>query len=138
MIPRQYFPSLQFSVQELHVFADASIKAYSAVAYFRQDNCTSLIMSKTRVSPLKTVSLPRLELMAAVLAPRLAKFILSSIECQCTVHLWSDSQIVLYWINSFKKLKSFVCHHINEITSAFPTTVWQYCPTSNNPADLLT
>ena len=51
VIPRQYFPSLQFSVQELHVFADASIKAYSAVAYFKQDNCISLIMSKIRVSP---------------------------------------------------------------------------------------
>jgi len=38
VIPRQYFPSSQFSVQELHVFADASIKDYSAVAYFRQDN----------------------------------------------------------------------------------------------------
>jgi len=76
--------------------------------------------------------------MAAVLATRLAKFILSPIECQCTVHLWSDSQIVLYWINSSKKLKPLVCHRINEITSAFPTTVWQYCPTSDNPADLLT
>jgi len=138
VIPRQYFPSSQFSVQKLLVFADASIKAYGAVAYFRQDNCISLIMSKTRESPLKTISLPRLELMAAVLATRLAKFILSSIKCQCTVHLWPDNQIVLYWVNSSKKLKLFVCRHINEITSAFPTTVWQYCPTSDNSADLLT
>ena len=138
VIPQQYFPSLQLSVQELHVFADASTKAYGAVAYFRQDNCTSLVMSKTRVSPLKPMSLPRLELMAAVIAIRLAKFILSSIKCQCNVHLWSDSQIVLHWINSCKKLTPFISHRINEITSAFPTTVWQYCPTSDNPADLLT
>ena len=138
VIPRQYFPSLQFSVQELHVFADASTKTYGAVAFFRQDNYTSLVMSKTRVSPLKPMSLPRLELMAAVIAIRYAKFILSSIKCQCNVHLWSDSQIVLHWINSCKKLKPFISHRINEITSAFPTTVWQYCPTSDNPANLLT
>ena len=138
MIPRQYFTSLQFFAQDLHVFADASTKAYGAVAYFKQDNYTSLIMSKTRVSPLKVISLPRLELMAAVLASRLAKFILSSVKCPCNVYLWSDSQIVLYWINSCKKLKPFVNTRVSEITNAFPATVWHYCPTSDNPADLLT
>ena len=140
IVPRQYFPNAtsQFNAQELHVFADASLKAYGAVAYFLQNENTALVMSKTRVSPLKTVSLPRLELMAAVLATRLAKFILSSIKCQCKVHLWSDSQIVLYWINSSKKLKPFVSHRINEITNHFPTQNWHYCPSADNPADLLT
>ena len=95
-------------------------------------------MSKTRVSPLKSVSLPRLELMAAVMAVRLAKFIISSIKCTCTIHLWSDSQIVLHWINSSKKLKPFVNTHVSEIVSTFPASCWQYCPTFDNPADLLT
>ena len=138
VIPRRYFTAIQFAVQDLHVFADASTKAYGAVAYFSQDTYTSLVMSKTRVAPLKTMSLPRLELMAAVLATRLATFILSSIKCQCNVHLWSDSQIVLYWINSHKKLKPFVNARISEITSTFPAANWHYCPTSDNPADLLT
>ena len=102
VIPRRYFTAIQFAVQDLHVFANASTKAYGAVAYFSQDTYASLVMSKTRVAPLKTISLPRLELMAAVLATTLATFILSSIKCQCNVHLWSHSQIVLYWINIHK------------------------------------
>ena len=44
------------------------MKAYGAVTYFKQDQQASLVMSKTKVSPLKTISLPRLELMAAVLS----------------------------------------------------------------------
>ena len=68
VIPRQYFTTIQFAVQDLHVFADASTKVCIAVAYFSQCNYTSLVMSKTRVIPLKMISLPRLELMAAVLA----------------------------------------------------------------------
>ena len=110
-------------MQDLHVFAD---KAYGAVAYFSQGFYTSLVMSKTRVAPLKTLSLPRLELIAA-----------SSVKCQCNVHLWSDGQIVLYWIKNHKKFKPFVNARISEITSNFPATNWHYCPTSDNPADLL-
>ena len=77
--------------------------------------------------------------MAAVLAIRLAKFIILSIQCKCTIHLWSDSQIVLHWINSSKQLKPFIVStRVSEIISAFPASCWQYCPSSDNPADPLT
>ena len=56
VMPRRYFTSMDFSPQELHIFADASMKAYGAVAYFKQDQQTSLVMSKTKVTPLKTIS----------------------------------------------------------------------------------
>ena len=61
----------------MYVIADASTKPYGAVGYFSQCKYTTLVMSNTRVAPLKTISLLRLELMAAVLATRLATYILS-------------------------------------------------------------
>ena len=97
-----------------------------------------MIMSKTKVSPLKNIMLPRLELQAAVLATRLTTFILSALKWQGTIHLWSDSQIVLCWINSSKKLTPFVSHRIAETTNSFAANKWHYCPSADNPADLLT
>jgi len=80
--------------------------------------------------------------MAALVATRLTKFAVNSLgECCCDmpIHLWSDSQIVLHWISSKKQLKQqFVSHRIQEITQTFSSKMWNYCPTGDNPADLLT
>ncbi len=77
-IPRWYNSvSLEW---HLHGFADASARAYSATAFFVVPNRTSmLIMSKSRVAPIKTQSLPRLELCATVLLVRLLKHIFASV-----------------------------------------------------------
>ena len=91
-----------------------------------------------RVAHLMITSLPRLEPMAVMLSTRLATIILSSIECQCDIYLWSDIQIVLHWINSSKKLKLFVSTQLSEIVSAFPASHWHYCPIADNLADLFT
>ena len=75
------------------------------------------------------------------MATTLGKFVIHSLGNlynNISVHLWSDSQIVLYWIHSEKKLKQFVAHQVQEITQTFPITLWNYCPTGDNPADLLT
>ncbi|XP_076638305.1 uncharacterized protein LOC143350238 [Colletes latitarsis] len=99
-IPRKTSPSV-FTTQSLHGFSDASTKAYAAVVYLRsvlEDGTVSsaLLMAETRVAPLKTVSVPRLELCAALLLARLIKFIQTSLmnrpmDCHC----WTDSQITL-------------------------------------------
>ena len=101
--------------RELHVFVDASKKGYGAVAYICQDGKSSLIMSKSRVAPIRELKLPKLELMAAVIGSRLLNFILTSLSPiynNIPIYMWSDSQIVLYWIDSSKKLPQFVSHRV--------------------------
>jgi len=125
----------------LHVFGDASTKAYGAVAYLQNAGNTDFVMAKSRVSPLKTTTLPRLELRAAVMAAQLAEFIQSTLQHHFNnieVKLWSDSHITLHWILSKKQLKPFIANRVREICTLFPTSVWGYCPTDDNAADLLT
>ena len=139
-LPRKYaasIPPSENTTTVLHVFADASLKAYGAAAYIQQNNQpASFVMSKSRAAPLKQITLPKLELMAAVLAARLSEFVRTSLSIDCILYLWSDSQIDLYWITSQKKLKPFVDHRVSEIRSI--STNWKYCPSADNPADLLT
>ncbi|CAB0015637.1 unnamed protein product, partial [Nesidiocoris tenuis] len=102
-IPRRAcFNSLNF---ELHGFSDASESAYGACVYIKsvdEDGHTHvyLLTSKSRVAPMKTISLPRLELCAAVLLIRLMSSVLKSLRVSpSAVHYWTDSQIVLTWIS---------------------------------------
>ena len=134
---RHYFDEIsESSGKVLHVFVDASMKAYGAVAYLNNEKDTSLVMAKTRVAPLKKLTLPQLELMAAVIGARLAHHLQTTLTCS-NITLWSDSQIVLQWIKTTKTLKRFVSNRINEIKKLTDNCEWKYCPTNYNPADLL-
>ena len=138
-VSRQFFsePSQPQNNLELHVFADASTVAYGAVAFLRCESHTSFVMAKNRVAPLKTLTLPQLELMAALIGARLANFIQQSLEKRFQ-KLRTDSQIVLHWLSSQKPLKQFIQNRVKEINSLYPSTTWHYCLTSDNPAHLLT
>ena len=94
-------------------------------------------MSKTRVAPVKELTLPQLELMAAVIGARLTRHLLSALECKSAT-LWSDSQIVLQWLKSTKPLKRFISNRVKEIHDLTASYEWKYCSTTVNPADLLT
>ena len=127
----------------LHVFGDASEEAFAAAAYLvttDEDSVTSskLVMSKTRVSPIKRVTLPRLELLAALIAVRLGKYIENAIKPYKIdeIYYWTDSSITLSWIQSKSKdLKPFVGNRIQEIQDLSDPSQWRKCSGEDNPAD---
>lgn len=107
---------------ELHVFVDASSVGYGAVVYVRTirpdgEILTALITSKTRVAPVKTLSIPRLELCAAELGGFLLEHVQFSLKLQrAKVILWSDSMVVLHWIRKLPcTLKTFVANRVSSI-----------------------
>ncbi|GFW56495.1 integrase catalytic domain-containing protein [Trichonephila clavipes] len=104
-IPRKILDSSGDSSEvQIHTFSDASQKAYGAAAFLRVKHkdgvSVDLVTSKSRVAPLKRLSLPRLELMGALLAARLAKEVKKILDQKCSTRalFWTDSQVTLHWI----------------------------------------
>ena len=97
-------------------------------------------MSKNRVAPVKHVTIPRLELQAALLAAKLD----SLLRTQMTVNIdrsyfWSDSKIVLGYIkNESSRFHVFVANRESQIRELTDPSAWQYVSSDGNPADLLT
>lgn len=98
-----------------------------------------LLTSKTRVSPLKDVSIPRLELMSARLLAQLMSSVKKALEHQaklsCT-KFWLDSMTALHWIGNRGEWKQFVQHRVNEILKLADKIDWGHCPGVDNPADI--
>ncbi|XP_045157304.2 uncharacterized protein LOC123523719 [Mercenaria mercenaria] len=134
--PRCYFPDDSPTEKNLHIFCDSSVNAYGACAYLVSGSHSTLVMAKNRVAPIKQLTIPKLELCAAVLGARLCHHIITSIGCQ-RVYLWSDSQIALQWISTSKKQPLFVSNRVPEIHELTKTYEWRYCSTDTNPADKL-
>ncbi|UYV74958.1 hypothetical protein LAZ67_12001897 [Cordylochernes scorpioides] len=144
-IPR-YIPCRNIMLTlELHGFCDSSEKAYAAVIYVKSckhDGSVniSLIASKTKVAPIKVLSLPRLELCSALLLANLFVAVKESLSLHFDqIFLWSDSTIALNWIKSeSKKWKTFVANRVSAIQRKTPPHSWFHVPGSENPADLAT
>ncbi|XP_045535769.1 uncharacterized protein LOC123721327 [Papilio machaon] len=128
---------------ELHGFSDASSVAYAAVVYMRvidsegQINC-NLVTAKTKVAPIKQVSIPRLELCGAVLVTKLLLEVARVLNVQKSdLHAWTDSTVVLAWLSDHpSRWKTFVANRTSEILTALDSTQWHYVDTKNNPADI--
>ncbi|KAL5009405.1 hypothetical protein ScPMuIL_014986 [Solemya velum] len=137
-VPRHLL-SKQYSSNSktLHVFTDASLQAYGAVLYIVDGEQSNFVMAKNRVAPIKSMTLPRLELMGALLGARLVKYIQNNVDVS-EVSFWCDSQIVINWISSNKQLKQFIQNRVIEIKDLSGGNIWRYCPTCDNPADFLT
>ncbi|XP_076247811.1 uncharacterized protein LOC143187485 [Calliopsis andreniformis] len=128
---------------ELRGFCDASLAAYSAVTYLRVttiDNgvFTSLLMAKTRAAPIKTQSIPVLELNGAVLLAELILHVRDSLAMKIDrVVCWTDSTIALAWLKKHpSSWKVIVANRVSKIQTALPNAEWRYVPTRSNPADL--
>ncbi|XP_071037864.1 uncharacterized protein [Parasteatoda tepidariorum] len=142
--PRKFFQSTNYTQLTAHIFCDATPRAFGAVAYFRYidetgEIKTSFIMAKGRVAPLKSLSLPRCELMGAVAAAKLAKYLKSILPKLCdNIHFWCDSMITLCWIRKSPNVwKPFVANRVAEIKNICDPNQWHHCSGSENPADLL-
>ncbi|GFX81173.1 uncharacterized protein TNCV_1911651 [Trichonephila clavipes] len=145
-IPRKILDSSGDSSEvQIHTFSDASQKAYGAAAFLRVKHkdrvSVDLVTSKSRVAPLKRLSLPRLELMGALLAARLAKEVKKILDQKCSTRafFWTDSQVTLHWIKGPNhRWKPFVANRVREIQSLTDPNSWFHCSGKDNPADLLT
>ncbi|XP_070538146.1 uncharacterized protein [Ptychodera flava] len=128
---------------ECHIFSDASNEAIGAVAYMRlinhEDNVNvSFILGKAKVNPTHAVSIPRLELCAAVLATELAQKITSEIGLNIdNVIYHTDSEIVLGYINnSSKRFHVYVANRVEKIHNISSPHQWRHVSTHENPADI--
>ena len=143
-IPRHFFVNFPKYI-ELHCFSDASQAAYGACIYFKsvdQDEnvLVRLVCAKSRVAPLKTITVPRLELCGALLATNLCKTVVDSLGNLNInkTYFWCDSTIVLAWIATDpSKLKQFVANRISKIQANSNGSQWKHVPTKHNPADLI-
>lgn len=142
-IPRWMHTDNRYNVQ-IHGFSDASELAFGAVIYLRHQHgherwTTQQIASKSRVTPVKSVSIPRLELCAAKLLGQLVRRVKAALRLEMVeTILWTDSTIVLHWIKkTSSELKSFVGNRVGSIQDTTQDCEWRHVPTCDNPAGLL-
>ncbi|XP_058816851.1 uncharacterized protein LOC131680146 [Topomyia yanbarensis] len=139
-IPRCYFKEANVQVYDhlqLHVFVDAT--------YFRVINTEgkaecSIVAAKTKVAPLKPLSIPRMELQAAVLGSRLVSFVQENHSVKVKQRfLWSDSATVLAWLRAdHRRYTQYVACRVGEILTTTDLSEWHWVPSKLNPADAAT
>ena len=130
---------------ELHHFSDASSKGYGCCSYVRCTNKlgminVNLIMSKSKVAPLKACTIPRLELQAAVLAVKVDALLKRELDLNfAQSYFWTDSEIVLKYIqNDSRRFHVYVANRVSLIREFSEPSQWFYIDTKVNPADLVT
>lgn len=142
-IPRKLCGKTVLMQPDLHIFCDASRNAYGCCAYLLNttDQVTesSLVCSKSKISPLKQITIPRLELCGAVLAVKLKAKLLNILQVSIRKTVfWTDSQALLAWLSKPGYMwKTFVSHRVEKIHSLSSLQDWKYVPTSENPADIV-
>ena len=140
MIPEGF----ENGVAELHIFSDASVVGYGACCYLRVVSPdgqirVTLVASKGRLAPIRAVTIPRLELTAAVTAVQLDELIRSCLEIQfLPTTFWIDSQIVLAYLrNDKKRFRVFVANRVSRIRCSTVPEQWRFISGRENAADVI-
>nr|XP_055041009.1 uncharacterized protein LOC129428127 [Misgurnus anguillicaudatus] len=143
-VPRCVVPAGfgKITKKEIHNFSDASTNGYGQCSYLRIENeqgnvhCT-LLMAKSRVSPLKVTTIPRLELTAAVVSVAVNDVLKAEMNLtDAEVYFWTDSQVVLGYIsNEARRFHTFVANRVQRIHHSSTPQQWRYIPSDENPAD---
>ena len=125
----------------LHIFADASTKAYGTCAYVTGEGTPTLLTARSRVAPLgtKKLTVPRLELLALLIACRLAQSLQEVYPNKFnSIHVWTDAMVALQWVWNNKGQTVYVLNRVEEIQKLVKQCNIQlmYVPTKDNPADL--
>ena len=116
-IPCCYFDDINQEIEQYssHAFGAASKKAFCSVIYLVMKIASGyrckLVTSKSGVVPLKEMSVPRPELVAALILARLLNNVKHSLESQIlfeSIYYWSYSTIVLSWLKNDRNYKQFV------------------------------
>ena len=134
-------PVVNYSLQR---FCDASLLAYGAVLYLKIDTDAGshvrLLTAKTRVSPVQTQTIPRLELLGALLLAKHVVNVTSALKSEIILSkptCYTDSRVALYWIKGFNRdWKQFVQNRATEIRRLVPVDCWRHCPGKENPANI--
>ena len=128
---------------ELHVFTDASSRAYGAAVYTVNETCqcSNLLISKARVAPCREgrLMIPKLKLTASLIGARLICYLSNLFKFE-TIYLWSDSKVAISWITSDCDIKDvYIANRVAEVktlVNQYQVNI-MYVPTKDNPADHL-
>nr|CAI5820860.1 unnamed protein product [Callosobruchus analis] len=142
-IPRQVTQT-KFVQIILHAFCDSSERAYGACVYVvtvneQGERQSNLLCAKSRVAPLKTIALPKLELCGAVLLADLVQKVTEQIDIKFDKkYYWTDSMVALSWIKGNpSSWKTFVANRVSHIQEKTQKHEWRHIRSELNPADLL-
>ncbi|XP_017484250.1 PREDICTED: uncharacterized protein LOC108372938 [Rhagoletis zephyria] len=141
-IQRWLGTGMEGSKTDLHCFADASEQAYAGVVYARTRHAdgsitVAMVSAKTKVSPLRSISIAKLELCAAVLVSKLAHHVQQSLAGLVSkIYGWTDSMNALAWLQSHPSRWSvFVANRVATAQSNIASEDWSHVCTTDNPAD---
>lgn len=124
----------------LHVFCDASSIAYATCIFLRRSCGNSvecqLLQSRSKIAPVKPITIPRLEILSCSIGARLAKVVKDDLQLKgVRTYYWCDSMNALHWIKREENWATFILNRVNEIRNISDPNDWNHIPGRFNPAD---